>query len=153
PKTTAATAAATAALAQCASSPLFRKQFPEATAMYLEKARKGWAFLEAAIAKHGKDGAYQKLTHYGDEFMHDDELAWAACEMFLATGENAYHDKVESWLDPADPRTRRWGWWRLFEGYGCAIRSYAFAAKAGKVKRELLDPRRLRRCEDEIVKC
>jgi hypothetical protein len=93
------------------------------------------------------------LTHYGDQFLHDDELAWAACEMFLATGEQAYHDKWESWLDPADPRTRRWGWWRLFEGYGCAIRSYAFAAKAGKLKREQLDPRRLLRCEDEIVKC
>jgi hypothetical protein len=152
PKNTAATAAAVAALAQAASSPLFKKQFPDAAGLYLEKAKKGWDFLDRAIGKFGKDGAYQKLTHYGDEFMHDDELAWAACEMFLATGENAYHDKWAKWLDPADPRTRRWGWWRLFEGYGCAIRSYAFAAKAGKVKREQLDRWLLRRCEDEIVK-
>src|SRR6185295_17447642 len=114
PKNTAATAAAVAALAQAASSPLCKKQFPDAAGLYLERAKKGWDFLDRAIAKFGKDGAYQKLTHYGDEFGHDDELAWAACEMFLATGEKAYHDKLESWLDPADPRTRRWGWWRLF---------------------------------------
>src|SRR5204863_8782412 len=37
PKTTSVTAAATAALAQCASSPTFKKQFPEAASMYLEK--------------------------------------------------------------------------------------------------------------------
>ena len=67
--------------------PKFKKQFPEAAALYLKKAKAGLGFLERAIAKHGKDGAYQKITHYGNEFMHDDELAWAACEMFLATGE------------------------------------------------------------------
>ena len=87
PKRLRVTAAAVAALAQCASSPTFKQQFPEAAALYLEKAKKGWAFLDRAIAKYGKDGAYQKITHYGDDFMHDDELAWAACEMFLATGD------------------------------------------------------------------
>jgi hypothetical protein len=66
-----------------------KTQFPDAARTYLEKARKGWAFLEQAIARHGRDGAYQKLTHYGDDFMHDDELAWAACELYLATGESA----------------------------------------------------------------
>ena len=114
PKTTAVTAAAVAALAQCASSPTFKQQFPEAAALYLEKAKKGWAFLERAIAKYGKDGAYQKITHYGDEFMHDDELAWAACELFLATGDQAYHDKLLEWLNPSDPGTRLWGWWRMY---------------------------------------
>jgi len=151
PKTTSATAAATAALAQCASSPTFKKQFPETAALYLEKAKKGWDFLDRAIAKYGKDGAYQKITHYGDEFMHDDELAWAACELFLATGDSKYHKKLEEWLNPADPATRKWGWWRLFESYGCAIRSYAFAVKAGKIKREQLQPRLLDQCETEII--
>src|SRR5258705_11084722 len=46
PKTTSVTAAATAALAQCASSPTFKAQFPEAAALYLEKAKKGWEFLQ-----------------------------------------------------------------------------------------------------------
>src|SRR5213075_304424 len=140
PKNTAVTAAATAALAQCASSPAFKKQFPDACAQYLEKARRGWAFLEKAIAKYGKDGSYQKITHYGDQFMHDDELAWAACEMFLATGDEKFHKQLRQWMDPSNPETRKWGWWRLWEAYGCAIRSYAFAAKAGKIAREKLHP-------------
>jgi len=151
PKTTAATAAATAALAQCASSPTFKKQFPEAAALYLDKAKKGWDFLERAIAKFGKDGAYQKITHYGDESMHDDELTWAACELFLATGDSKYHKRLEESLNPQDSAIRKWGWWRLFESYGCAIRSYAFAAKAGKLKREQLQPRLLEECEAEIA--
>ena len=102
PKTTSVTAAATAALAQCASSPEFKREFPEAAAQYLAKAKKGWGFLQRALAKYGKDGAYQKITHYGDQFMHDDELAWAACELFLATGEPAYQQKLLDWLNPAE---------------------------------------------------
>ncbi|HEU5125235.1 MAG TPA: glycoside hydrolase family 9 protein [Verrucomicrobiae bacterium] len=151
PKTTAATAAATAALAQCASSPNFKKQFPEAAALYLEKAKKGWAFLERAIAKYGKDGAYQKITHYGNDFIHDDELAWAACEMFLATGDPKIHAQLLDWLNPADPETRKWSWWRLFEDYGHAIRDYAFAARSGRVPQNQLDPRLLELCENEII--
>jgi hypothetical protein len=151
PKTTAVTAAATAALAQCASSPGFKKQFPEAAALYLEKAKKGWAFLDRAIAKYGKDGAYQKITHYGDQFMHDDELAWAACELFLATGEPIYQEKLLAWLYPADPATRRWGWWRLYDSYGCAVRSYAFAVQAGKARPEQLNRMLLEECQGEIA--
>jgi hypothetical protein len=151
PKNTAATAAATAALAQCASSPRFKKQFPEAAAQYLEKAKKGWQFLEKAIAKYGQDGAYQKITHYGNEFMHDDELAWAACELYLATGDTGYQEKLLGWLHPADPGTRRWGWWRLYEAYGCAIHSYAFAARSGRLKPPQLDTHLLEECENEIA--
>jgi hypothetical protein len=151
PKTTSVSAAATAALAQCASSPTFRKQFPEAAALYLEKAKKGWAFLERAIAKHGKDGAYQKITHYGNEFMHDDELAWAACEMFLATGDPNYQSKLLEWFNPSNPETRKWGWWRLYEAYGHAIRDYAFAARSGRLKGGQLDSRFLESCEKELL--
>ncbi len=151
PKTTSVTAAASAALAQCASSPAFKRQFPEAAAAYLAKAKKGWEFLQRAIAKYGKDGAYQKITHYGDEFMHDDELAWAACELFLATGEPAYQQKLLEWLNPEDPNTRRWGWWRLYDSYGCAIRSYAFAVRSGRLKREQVNPMLLEQCENEIA--
>ncbi len=153
PKNTAVTAAAVAALAQTSSSPFFKQQFPEAAAVYLDKAKKGWAFLERAIAQFGRDGAYQKLTHYGDDFMHDDELAWAACELFLATGDETFHKKLIEGFDPADANTRRWGWWRLYESYGRAIRSYAFAAKTGRVRRDQLDPAFLSRCEAEILAC
>ena len=152
PKNTAATAAAVAALAQCGSSPLFKQQFPEAATNYLAKAQRGWTFLTNAIARYGKDGAYQKLTHYGDEFRHDDELAWAACELFLATGNPSYHTKLKEWFDPADPATVHWGWWRLYEAYGCAIRSYAFAVKTGRRELNELDPIYLTKCQNEIIK-
>jgi glycosyl hydrolase family 9/cellulase-like Ig domain-containing protein len=151
PKTTAATAAAVAALAQCASSPKFKQQFPEAAALYLEKAKKGWAFLERAIAKYGKDGAYQKITHYGDDSMHNDELAWAACEMYLATGDKKFEGKLAEWLKPADPETRLWGWWRMYACWGNAIRDYAFAARSGRLKRDQLNPSLLTDCENEIT--
>ncbi len=151
PKNTAVTAAAVAALAQCAGSPRFKREFPEDAARYLVVARRGWAFLETAIARHGKDGAYQKLTHYGDEFGHNDELAWAAAELFVATGEREFHDRAHAWLNPADPETRRWGWWRLCESYGRAIRSYAFSVRSGRLTREQVDPLLLGKCEAEIV--
>jgi hypothetical protein len=151
PKNTAATAAAVAALAQISSSPRFKQQFPEAAAAYFEKAQLGWKFLSAAIAAHGKDGAYQKLTHYGDVFMHDDELAWAACEMFVATGDPVYQQQLLAWYDPASPATRRWTWWRLFEGYGCAARDFAFAARTGRLRAGQLDAGFLRECEAQIL--
>lgn len=132
PKNTAATAAAVGALADIASSPRFRSQYPDEAAVFLAKARKGWQFLTQAIAKYGKAGAYQKLTHYGDLFAHDDELAWAAAALFAATGEAEFQAKAIEWYDPLDPKTIRWGWWRLYESYGCAARSYAFAARTGK---------------------
>ncbi|HWD91995.1 MAG TPA: glycoside hydrolase family 9 protein [Verrucomicrobiae bacterium] len=151
PKTTAVTAAAVAALAQCASSPTFKKQFPEAAALYLDKAKKGWAFLERAIAKYGQDGAYQKITHYGDDSTDKDELAWAACELFLATGDGAFQDKLANWLKPSDPETRMWGWWRMYACWGNAIRDYAFAARSGRIGRERLIPSLLADCENEII--
>jgi len=151
PKTTAVTAAAVAALAQCASSPRFKQQFPEAAAGYLDKAKKGWAFLERALAKYGPDGAYQKITHYGDDSTDKDELAWAACELFLATGDKKLNDTLAGWLHPSDPETRMWGWWRMYACWGNAMRDYAFAARSGRIKREQLNPTLLADCENEIM--
>ncbi len=152
PKNTAATAAAVAALAQCASSPRFKQTYPAVAALYLQKAVLGWQFLLNAIAQHGKDGAYQKITFYGDNYMHDDELAWAACELFLATGEAQYAAKLaEFFPDPSDSNTFRWGWWRMSEGWGNAIRSYAFAARTGRLPANALNPAYLAACEAQIV--
>ena len=150
PKNTSATAAAVAALAQCASSPEFKGEFPDAAAKYLQQAQKGWDFLARALARYGEHGAYQKITHYGNEFADHDELAWAACEMFLATGEPRYQQKLLEWLGP-DVETRRWGWWRLYEAYGCALRDYAFAARTGRLKTDQLDRSLLARCEQELI--
>jgi hypothetical protein len=40
---------------------------------------------------------------------------------------------------------------RLFDAYGCAIRSYAFAAKAGKIQRDKQHRLYLEQCEAEIA--
>lgn len=152
PKTTAVTAAAVAALAEAGSSPLMKSQFPVESANYLAKAQRGWSFLMNSIARFGKDGSYQKITHYGNEFMHDDELAWAAAAMYAATGDSKYSANLFEWFpDPSSAKTRRWNWWRLFEGYGGAVRSYAFAARNGRLAPALLDKSYLAKCEKEII--
>ncbi|HYC70071.1 MAG TPA: glycoside hydrolase family 9 protein [Opitutaceae bacterium] len=150
PKNTAATAAAVAALAETASSPRFKAAYPQAAADYLAKAKLGWKFLTDAVAKHGKAGAYQKLTHYGDDFTHDDELAWAAAAMFAATGDAAIHATLKSWYDPASPSTWRWGWWHGYMSYGNAVRAYAFAVRSGRLPAASLDAGYLAKCEAEV---
>ena len=151
PKNTSATAAATAALAEIASSPKFKAAYPAVAANYLAKAKAGWQFLQSAIAKYGKAGAYQKITHYGDDFTHDDELAWAAAAMFAATGDAAIHATLKSWFDPSDAGTWRWGWWHGFMGFGNAERTYAFAASSGRLSASQLDAAYLNKCRNEII--
>jgi hypothetical protein len=150
PKTTSVTAASVAALAQCATSPLFKKTYPVEAAAYLAKAKLGWQFLTNAVAKYGKNGAYQKITHYGDNFADNDELAWAACQMYLATGDSSIHQMLLSWFDPADPATWRWGWWHMSECYGHAIRSYAFAVQSGRATANQLDGTFLSKCQAQV---
>ena len=147
PKSTVSTAAAVAALAQAASSPAVKKSWPAAAARYLAAAERGWQFLERALAAHGKD-AHQKVTHYGELFGHDDELAWAAVELYLLTGRPALHDRVRATLDTA---VRHWGFNRLPGAYGNGIRSYAFAARTKRRAEADLDPDLLRRCRAEVI--
>jgi hypothetical protein len=152
PKTTSVTAAGVAALAQCASSPLMKQKYPAAAALYLQKAQLGWQFLTNAVARYGKDGAYQKITHYGDDFTDKDELAWAAAEMFLATGDPSIHQTLKSWFaDPTDPATFRWGWWKMYAGFGNATRSYAFGARSGRLLASQLDAAYLAKCNATIT--
>jgi len=151
PKNTVVTAAATAALAQTASSPGFKRAFPSEAARYLEAARKGWAFLEAARSRYGSDGSYQRVGHYGDEFMHDDELVWAATEMYLATGDLAIHKTLIASFNPDDRSTIHWSWQRMFESYGAAIRSYAFASRTGRLQERQLDRDHLARCRNQVM--
>lgn len=151
PKTTSVTAAAVAALAQCSSSPEFKRHYPDEAQRYLAQAKHGWEFLEKAIAQHGREGAYQRLTHYGDLFEDNDELAWAACELFLATGERKYEDKLLEWYpNPTDASTRQWQWRRAVFAYGNALRSYAFAESSGRLRRNQLDAGYQLKCEQEL---
>jgi hypothetical protein len=154
PKNTVSTAAAVAALAQCASSPHFKQSYPAAAANYLAKAQLGWQFLINAIAQHGSDGAYQDIQHFGDDFTDRDEIAWAACELYLATGDPQYQQKLfELFPDPTDPSTMMWGWWRMFACYGNTIRDYATAVSSGRLTADQIDSNYLAKCITTITNC
>ena len=154
PKNTVSTAAAVAALAQCASSPHFKQTYPTAAANYLAKAKLGWQFLTNAIAHYGSDGAYQDSQHFGDDFTDQDELAWAACELYLATGDPQYQQKLfQLFPDPTDPSTMMWGWWRMYACYGNAIRDYATAASSGRLSAGQLDSNYVAKCITTITNC
>ena len=153
PKNTVATAAAVAALAQCASSPRFQQAYPQAAADYWARAQHGWQFLTEAIARYGLDGAYQKIQHFGDDFTDRDDLAWAACEMFLATGDPQYQAALKDWFpDPTDRgNTWHWGWWPMYMCYGNAARDYAFAVKSGRLTAGQLDQDYFNRCVTAVI--
>ncbi|HEX4265675.1 MAG TPA: glycoside hydrolase family 9 protein [Verrucomicrobiae bacterium] len=154
PKNTVSTAAAVAALAQCASSPHFKQTYPQAAANYLAKAMLGWQFLTNAIAQHGSAGAYQDIQHFGDDFTDQDELAWASCELYLATSDPQYQQKLFQFFpDPTDPSTMMWGWWRMYACYGNAIRDYATAASSGRLQLSQLDTNYLAKCITTITNC
>jgi hypothetical protein len=154
PKNTATTAAAVAALAQCASSPRFKQAYPQTASNYWAKARLGWQFLTNAIAAHGLDGAYQRIMHFGDFFTDRDDLSWAACEMFVATGDPQYQAMLQSWFpDPTDLTTTRWGWWKMYASYGNAIRGYAAAVKSGRLQAGQVDQSYLAKCLTAITNC
>lgn len=171
PKTTSVTAAAVGALAEIGSSPTFCSEFGYSSNFntlnwtnnpYLVAASNGWSFLVRACTNTyhwqtsgtGKDNCYQSLYQYGDVFMHNDELAWAAAAMFAAgySSSNTNQDpdnRLQSWYpDPQEsdnvpfayscvgtnPPCESWwyGWEAMYEGYGCAVRDYAFAVSSGR---------------------
>jgi hypothetical protein len=105
-----------------------------------------------AVNKYGLAGSYQKVTFYGDEFAGLDEESWAACEMYLATGNPAYQSQLLAWFPtPGDPATWEWGWVHMTAAYGNAIRSYAFAAISGRLQPGQLNAAYLAACDAEIA--
>ncbi|HSQ61582.1 MAG TPA: glycoside hydrolase family 9 protein [Polyangiaceae bacterium] len=152
PKNTYASAAATAALAEIASSPRFKQQFPADAARYLQIAKNGWAALQKAVSTYGREGSYQ-FIYQDDAYLHDDMMAWAAAALFVATGDASYQAALEQWYpDPADASTYHWGWWSMWRGFGNAARTYAFAARSGRLQASQLDAAYLAKCEAEIAK-
>jgi hypothetical protein len=154
PKNTVSTAAAVASLAQCASSPRFKQAYPQVATNYLAKALLGWKFLTNAINAHGLTNAYQEIQHFGDFCTDQDDLSWAACELYLATRDTRYRDDLFTWYPhPTDLSTFKWGWWRMFEGYGCAARDYAFAVRSGRLTTNQIDQTYLAECVNVITNC
>jgi hypothetical protein len=154
PKNTACTAAAVAALAQCSSSPRFKQAYPQAASNYWAKAKSGWQFLTNAIARYGLTNAYQKIQHFGDDFTDRDELSWAACEMYLASGDTQFQQKLFQWFpDPAASSTFRYGWQRMFACYGNVIRDYAFATTNGRLPAVQVDQTYRGKCITVITNC
>ncbi len=152
PKNTATTAAAVAALAQCSSSPRFKQAYPQTAANYWASALRGWQFLTNAIARFGLDGAYQHIQHFDDDFTHHDELAWAACEMYLASADPQYQAQLFQWFpDPTDLTTFHWGWQRMYACYGNAVRDYAFAIASGRLTASQIQPDYLAKCVNVIT--
>src|SRR6185437_15015887 len=154
PKNTSCTAAAVAALAECASSPHFKQAYPQAATNYLAKAMLGWNFLTNAIALHGVAGAYQKIQQFGDDYTDTDERAWAACSLYLATGDPQYQQKLFEWFpNPADPGTFYWGWWKMYACYGNTVRDYATAVSSGRLNPSQIDSNYLAECITTITNC
>ena len=154
PKNIASSAAAVAALAQCASSPRFKQSYPSAASNYLTAALRGWKFLTNGIARFGLDGAYQKVQHFDEDFTAHDELSWAACELYLATADPQFKAKLFEWFpNPSDPATFRWGWQRMGVCYGNAIREYAFAVSSGRAQPGQLQSDYLAQCINVITNC
>jgi hypothetical protein len=151
PKNTYASAAATAALAEIGSSPLFKSQFPSDAARYLAAAQKGWTAIQSALSAHNQEGAYQ-FIYTDDAYLQDDMIAWAAAALFAATGDAAYQQALEQrYPDPTNKADYHWGWWGMWRGWGNAMRAYAFAARSGRLQASQLDAAYLQKCESEIT--
>jgi hypothetical protein len=126
PKNTSATAAATGALAQLAASPHVQKYYPDLAEKFLASARQGFAFLQKAREQWGDEGSYQAISHYGQFAGPQDEWAYAAAALWLATGEEEFASEVmRVWPDPQGGADARWGWWPLFESFGNTARLLA----------------------------
>lgn len=130
PKDTVHTGSFAAAMARAARSADVQKYYPEDAKRYLTKAVKAWEFLE-------KNDRFVEYFHYGANFGDTDERAWAAVELYAATGKAKYH---EYFLKKFDPGEKRWGWWGLFENSGHAVHTYL------GIKDRQRDPSMVDRC-------
>ncbi|HSU55435.1 MAG TPA: glycoside hydrolase family 9 protein [Candidatus Dormibacteraeota bacterium] len=154
PKNTGCSAAAVAALAECASSPRFKQAYPQSTSNYWAAAQRGWQFVSNAIGRFGLNGAYQKIQHFDDDFTHMDELSWAACEMYLASGDPQFQSNLFQWFpDPSNASTFHFGWQRMYFCYGNAARDYAFAVASGRLSAGQIQQAYLAKCITVITNC
>jgi hypothetical protein len=151
PKTTSATAAAVGALAQIASSPAFQAGVSD-RGRQPTWPRRSWAGNSSSTRSTvlAKTARIRKSRTTATNSCTMTSWHGPAASLFAATGEAQYHTKLKEWYDPSSPSTLHWGWWRLYEGYGCAARVYAFAARSGRLQAGQLDSAYLAKCENEI---
>jgi endoglucanase len=135
PKDTTYTAAFAAALALAARSPAVQAHYPADAVRYLAKAELAWQFLEA-------NPGQLDFFHYGRSHGSADERAWAAMELYAATGTSPYRDYVMAnhW-----PEGNQWGWVKTHMGWGQADHACAF------LQRPDFDPAMKARCVAAIV--
>lgn len=109
PKTTQATAQFAAVMA--AASRHFELRMPDFATGCLAQAEAAWSFLAAHPDTFPPNGFVNPVGigggEYGDPLGDVDERAWAAAELYKATGESSYHDAFTLyWLQNAP----NWGW-------------------------------------------
>ena len=124
-----ATAAACACLAL--ASRVWKTMDPEFSAQMLSAAESGWRWLE----KHPEFAAFQnpegvRTGTYSDA-SDADERFWAACELFAATGEEAYRQQAEKILQKGLYLVQ-FGWSNV-AGLGVLCCLFDLKEKAGKV--------------------
>ncbi len=151
PKNTTATAQFCGALAEAASSPTFKAQYPTEAAAYLTKALNAWTALTNAFATHGYTNAFQQITFSGSLFGHIDDMQYAATALYLATTGAVFHTfLLTNCPTPNSIANRQWSWWSMVEGYGAAFRLYAFATNTGRMAVGDLNASYLASCKAEI---
>jgi endoglucanase len=106
-KSTAATLdfAAVMAVASRVLAP-FDKEAPGRSQRYLAQAEKAWAWAAAHPDAVYKQPADIKTGDYGDNKL-DDEFSWAATELLIATGKDAYRARA---MAAGSPRGLAPGW-------------------------------------------
>jgi endoglucanase len=84
----------------------YEKQWPGMAARMLAAAESAWRWAEAHPKAVFKNPADVKTGEYGDDQL-DDEFFWAAAELFIATGKDAYSQALRKYDAPLT--TPSWG--------------------------------------------
>jgi len=84
----------------------YDKQWPGMAARMLAAAESAWRWAEAHPKAVFKNPADVKTGEYGDDKL-DDEFFWAASELFIATGKDAYSQALRKYDAPLT--TPSWG--------------------------------------------
>ena len=134
PKTTSVSAAATAAMAEAGSSPAMMQILPGAGRRLPGRGRERVGLPpggDRQLRRSRGTRSSPSIPTTGRTTMSTRGRR-RPCTRQPATA--AYQAQLFALFpNPADPETFRWGWWSMAEGWGNAIRDYAFAASSGRL--------------------